>query len=99
MLLDRLPRTSWYVQAVLGERARWGDSEHLLASLVDQLAWLNHNYAQAHTKKRLPRPSLMRRPGVVLDEPGVKRYKGRARPLDELRRLKERWRKGGDVDG
>lgn len=82
------------MQTIAGDAARWGDTEHLLASILEQLVWVNHNYVQAHTKHRLPRPTRVRRPGVELDDPGVKRYRGRPVPLDEMRRLRDRWRRG-----
>src|SRR5690606_16392944 len=36
-LLERLPRESNLVRETVGERAAWGDSEHLLAMAVDML--------------------------------------------------------------
>jgi len=99
VLLAHLPRESSYVQAVVGDAALWSHTDHLIANVVDHLTWLNHNYVQAHSKKRLDKPKLMRRPGMPdPDVVGGKQYRGRARPLDELRALTEKWRrgKGGD---
>ena len=57
-----LPRESATAIAAIGERARWGDSEHLLASLVDLMhlsVWMNSRDGQ----KGRNRPKALKRPG------------------------------------
>lgn len=76
VLLDHLPRESATVRAVVGERARWGESEHLLADVVDLMHAQLWQFASAHSKKRPKRPKPIRRPGV--EQPGVTRI-GKAR--------------------
>lgn len=89
VLLAHLPRESAYVQAVAGPVALWGQTEHLLATIVDTIVQLNHNYVQAHSKKTLKPLKLMRRPGVTPAEDDDKRqFKSAPMSIVEF----ERWR-------
>ena len=48
-------------RAINGEAARWGDTEHLLAAMVDLLA--GANWQRAGDKRR-PAPEPITRPGT-----------------------------------
>lgn len=93
MLLRHLPRDSAYVQAVNGERARWGDTEHLLAGIIDVLQAGNYLTTRAHFKGNQQPPKPMRRPG---DRPAVdgKRVGNRSRTNAEMAEILARWRAG-----
>lgn len=57
-----LPGRSALCSAV-NEAAEWGTSEHLLATLVDELALSNYLFISANSKQRPPQPKPVRRPG------------------------------------
>lgn len=60
----------------LGEAARWGDTEHLLADLIDLAQGQMWQFASANSKKRPKRPKPIRRPGI---EPAGEKRMGTAR--------------------
>jgi hypothetical protein len=62
-LVRQLPPTSRTTAAVLGH-SPWSASEHLLAAVVDVLAAANWQRAQAASKKAIPRPEPIPRPGA-----------------------------------
>ncbi len=63
LLVAHLPRESAYALAVHGERARWGDTDYLLAHVVDALHVGNWQRAKAHFKGSPKPPEPVRRPG------------------------------------
>lgn len=67
-LIAHLPRDSATVLNVAGEQARWGDQEHLLATVVDAISQLSWITASAYSRKAPDRPKPLRRPGMP--EPG-----------------------------
>jgi hypothetical protein len=82
-LIRHLPRDSAFVRAMLDERARWGEAEHLLAAVVDAIQAGNWLLASAHSKHRVQRPKRILRPGERdLDHIG----RGRGFTVAELRR-------------
>ena len=64
-LIEQLPRESRFARVTIGEKARWGDTEHLLATVIDVLQISNWLYTSAHSKNRVPQPQRLPRPGVV----------------------------------
>lgn len=84
-LIARLPRDSWTVQAIAGDRARWGDQEHLLATIVDALQQGNWMFAAANSKHSPDPPSPIRRPGDP--DPTVRLGGTRTLTPAEFRRL------------
>lgn len=63
-LLDRLPPNSRSYLAVRGYAA-WTPREHLLAALVDILQGANWQRAQLNTKRTIPQPKPIPRPGAA----------------------------------
>lgn len=60
------------VQEILGDEARWGDSEYLLAMVADSLGHLGYMFARVHAKNAPKRPpDPIRRPGDVSKVSGV----------------------------
>lgn len=49
--------------ALVGESARWGATEHLLATVIDSLGVLNTNIVQSRSKHRIRPPKPIKRPG------------------------------------
>lgn len=64
VLLGQLPRESGLVQRTGGDAVRWGAQEHLLASVVDELRIIDWHYVSSHSRKRVPSPPMIPRPGV-----------------------------------
>ncbi|MFL6072745.1 MAG: hypothetical protein ACJ73S_05040 [Mycobacteriales bacterium] len=67
VLLQHLPREAALTRALHGDEADWGLTEHLLASVVDQVATANWMFATVHTAEGSPtpdRPPPLPRPGV-----------------------------------
>lgn len=99
ILLAHLPRDSAYVQKVSGPVALWGQQEHLLAVVADAVAQLNHNYVQAHSKRKLPPLKPLPRPGVTAegdDGKDTRRFGGRGMSIVEFERaMAAHRRKGG----
>ncbi len=60
VIVRNLPRTSALVRVRVGEAARWGDLEHLVATAIDALAAGNWQRAG---KPHAPRPKPVKRPG------------------------------------
>lgn len=63
-LINRLPRDSWTARAIGGEETRWGEQEHLLATLIDVTSHLTYLTRMAHFKGRAEQPKPLTRPGV-----------------------------------
>jgi hypothetical protein len=84
VLMAHLPRESSYVQAVAGERARWGDTEHLLALIADALHVGNYQRARAHFKGNPKAPDPLPRPGKPT--PGKRRFGNARMTVDQLRK-------------
>lgn len=99
VLIASLPRESLTVRAVQGESAEWGDIEHLLASIVDELRVFCYTYVTAHTKKgsHPTKPRFVNRPGVKSRPEKVKMTKAQMQEkLHRPRRDKGIDRKVGD---
>lgn len=88
-----LPRDSATVRAVEGERARWGETEHLLAAVIDALHVQAWQFATANSKRKPKRPKPYPRPGVI--DPNRRRFGSRRMSLDEARAWMAK-KKGGD---
>jgi hypothetical protein len=98
VLLTHLPRESNYVQAVGGERARWSDTEHLLAGIIDAVQ-IGNFYTQVIASNRqfkdAPKPpQSFPRPGDKPVENGTRIGRGKGLPRAEMRILLDRWRAG-----
>lgn len=63
VLVDTLPPSSATAVAVHGERALWGPTEHLLATIVDVLQWANY---QRSDPKKSTQPEPIARPGAAV---------------------------------
>lgn len=71
-LIRYLPREASTVQEILGDEARWSDNEHLLALVVDSVAYLGWMFAGVHAKNAPKRPpDPVRRPGDVSTVAGM----------------------------
>lgn len=88
MLLRHLPRESSYIQAVVGETARWSDTEHLLAGVFDLLQVANYLTGSAHFKNKPSPPTPIARPG---DKPALRMKPRTSYTLAELDRVRETW--------
>jgi hypothetical protein len=84
VLIAALPRDSAYVLSVYGERARWGEMEHLLADLSDQMAGVSYLLAAAHFKGKPKPPQPRPRPGV--DTPGKRKFGTARLSVEQLRK-------------
>lgn len=71
-LVTHLPRDAATVRAQHGERARWGDSEHLLALIADLLAGANWQRGNAGVKHPKSKPKPLPRPGEADRSRGVR---------------------------
>jgi len=92
-LVTHLPRESATVRAQVGEQARWGESEHLLAVVIDLLQGQLWQFAAAHSKKKKPKkPKPYPRPGVA--DPSRRRFGTKRMTLGEAREWMDR-KKGG----
>lgn len=91
VLLRHLPRESSFVQAIGGDRVRWGDVEHLLASVVDEQRVANWQYASAHSKRKPKRPRFVHRPGMKQVDGNKQRFGSGARPIAEMRQILDNW--------
>ncbi|MGV3564224.1 MAG: hypothetical protein ACO1ON_13180 [Nocardioides sp.] len=60
VIIRQSPRTSAYARAIHGDEALWGLSDHLLAEVVDALAWANWQRAG---QRYAPKPKPIPRPG------------------------------------
>jgi len=89
-LVKNLPRESRTVQKIVGERVSWGESEHLLASLIDAVqlnSWIAANvYTPA--SKRSPVPERFPRPGTEPRQVGLPKAEEAAR-LRRIKKLRE----------
>lgn len=82
MLVRQSKRDSSLMRAMHPETYQWGLSEYMLADVIDAanwLVWAKTSDAQRNRNrpKRYPRPGLK--------DPDVKRTKGTAVPLNEIR--------------
>lgn len=81
------------MQTVAGDRARWGDTEHLLASLIDNVRVGNFYTAIAASNRRLtdaPKPpDPIPRPGD-----GSLKRKAHGHSQEQLDDLLSKWRSG-----
>lgn len=64
VLIEYLPRESATVRETVGDEARWGDGENLLATIVDAIAQLSWMFAKANFTGAPQRPKPLRRPGM-----------------------------------
>lgn len=99
--MRQLPRESNFQQAIGGERARWGELEHLVASVIDAVSILEHRYLTKNFKNP-PKWKPWVRPGIEAVDPNTTRYRPKkAVPLSKLQALKARWRGGkeANIDG
>ncbi|MFI5781207.1 DUF5361 domain-containing protein [Nocardia sp. NPDC051570] len=82
VLIRQSARESALMAAAHPDAARWGQSEFLLAELVDLTALLLWAKTKDGAKNR-NRPRPYPRPGV--EDPGARRVTGHAVPLTEIR--------------
>lgn len=94
-LVSFLPRESATVRVVEGERARWGEVEHLLAVVIDVLNGQAWQFAAANSKKKPKRPKPYPRPGVV--DPNRRKFGTKRMSLAEARDWMAK--KKGGTDG
>jgi hypothetical protein len=88
-LVSHLPRESALARALHGEQAAWGDTEHLLAHILDILA--AGNWQRGGGKG--PRPRACPRPGKT-ESDEAKRYGKGGIPMERARALFRQWREG-----
>ncbi|WP_435862954.1 hypothetical protein [Streptomyces phaeochromogenes] len=72
MLIQHLPRDSALVRALHGEAADWSVTDHLLATVVDQLAEANWMFATVNRDEdaeSIDFPEPVPRPGAERQEP------------------------------
>ncbi|MFI9381467.1 hypothetical protein [Kutzneria sp. NPDC052558] len=70
VLVQHLPADSNLVRALHGEQAGWGLTDHLLATVVDQLAVANWLFVCANNDGDRPDPPTpLPRPGIEEPEP------------------------------
>lgn len=97
VLLNHLPRDSAYVQAVGGSLVRWGEIEHLLATVIDVVQVGNFYTAVVASNRQIkdppkpPKPFL--RPGDKPARSG-KRLGDRSYTKAQMRMILDRWRAG-----
>lgn len=94
MLLRYLPREASYVQAVAGPAARWGDTEHLLAGVIDVVNVGNYYTEIMASNRRLtgtPKPPKpIRRPDDAASVEAT-RSKKRAYTQEQMREVLDNW--------
>lgn len=78
-LIAHLPANSATHRSVHGPSADWSTGEHLMATIVDLLAWAN--FQRARGKGTRPKP--LKRPGA--ERRGETHFGGTTLPLDEAR--------------
>lgn len=81
------------MRATIGERAKWGDTEHLLADVVDLL----HIQLWQKTKRGTPRPKPVPRPGVKAK--GERRFGTGRMTIAQARKYLDRFKAKGDSSG
>ena len=89
VLIEHLPRESATVRSVRGEAAEWMPGDYILALIADLVAAGNWQRSQ---NPRLPRPKPIPRPGQKADDGN---RIGTPIPLPEMKKLAERWMRGG----
>ncbi len=87
------------MRARIGDAAAWGETEHLLAEVVDSVNFQSYQFAVVHHDPEKPKPS----PPARLHRPGTKRAAkptGKTMRPGELARMMARQakrdRKGGE---
>jgi hypothetical protein len=91
--ITHLPRTSAFVKAVVPHAARWGETEHLLAELIDTTVAVNW-----HSKEGAP-PPRYKRPGEAEKEASaLEQRKARYDERQRRRAAQREKKRGGDVD-
>lgn len=90
-LLARLPWDSELMRAIHGSVAEWSTSDHLLATVVDLLAWANY---QRSDPKKSQKPKPLPRPGEGKPRKKLSTTETRRRLEDLRRRDAARRRKG-----
>jgi len=88
VLIRQLPVESSYAQATLGEAARWGTAEYLMAIIADILNLANW---QRSGRKGRKKPQPLPRPGM--EEKSKKLSKG-IHSIEEMAKIKAEWRAG-----
>jgi hypothetical protein len=93
-LVEHMPQDSALARSAGGERTRWGETEHLLAVVIDLLQAQVWQYAMTHSAKgkKPKRPSPYPRPGVVT--PGKRTWRGKRMSIAEASAWMERRRRG-----
>lgn len=94
VLLSHLPRESAYVQAVAGDTARWGDTEHLLAGVIDSIRVGNFYTAMAASNRRFKDPPS---PPCPIPRPGdesARKRNAHGYSQDQVNDLLAKWRSG-----
>lgn len=92
VLLRHLPRESAYVQAVGGDTVRWGDSEHLLAGILD-VVQIGNFYTQVLASDRRLKGDP--KPPKPLERPGDRKKRAKAsRTVAQIAGTLEAWREG-----
>lgn len=64
-LLRQLPREAAYVQAVAGAVAAWSTTDHLLASVVNELRIAAYQFGRIHFKPPHTKPTFIESPGTA----------------------------------
>lgn len=79
------------MQAVAGDAARWGSTEHLLAALIDATQVGNYLTTRAHFKGKPAPPKPIQRPGSRdADRIGG----GRSYTREQMRSILDNWGEG-----
>lgn len=102
-LIGQLPRQSRTTKLVVGDKARWGETDYLLANVYDAVNALTWITVSAHSAKgkRPPKPRPMLRPGQ--HDPSRQRLGNARIPIEsaskwiEKRRRKGRRRRKSEV--
>lgn len=87
-LVAALPRDAATTRALHGPSVAWGDSEHLLALIVDLLAGANWQRSGGKS----PKPKPIPRPGRALLDEEVTRLGSGSWSIDEMRQKLDRVR-------
>jgi hypothetical protein len=85
VLLKHLPEDAATTQEVLGPAGTWNRSDYLLAAAIDQLTLANWQRAQVASKRSIPVPKPLPRPGDQPVGPG-------GRPLSDMNARMKAWR-------
>lgn len=96
VLLFHLPRESLFMQATLGEPARWSVTDYLLAHVIDAVNRVVHILASVYRGKG-PRPKFIPfpRPGAEVKDKPLVLGRGKGMSVSEMREFLDS-KKGGD---